>query len=164
MKKDELYHYGILGQKWGIRRYQNEDGTYTEEGLKRKQRYESAWKPGKEGKPSSAEKIARNTSDTVDNLKRLNDSTKDILQRNKKQEEKEKRLNQIRNMSDKELQDTITRYQREKQLNDLMNEREAKWYGKSIVDDILNVAAPAVAIGASAVTIYAQLYKIKNGL
>lgn len=32
---DELYHHGIKGQKWGIRRYQNEDGSYTEEGKKR---------------------------------------------------------------------------------------------------------------------------------
>lgn len=31
----ELYHHGIKGQKWGIRRYQNEDGTLTEEGKKR---------------------------------------------------------------------------------------------------------------------------------
>ena len=32
----ELYHYGIKGQKWGVRRYQNEDGTYTETGKKRR--------------------------------------------------------------------------------------------------------------------------------
>ncbi len=32
---NELYHWGIKGQKWGIRRYQNDDGTYTEAGKRR---------------------------------------------------------------------------------------------------------------------------------
>lgn len=30
-----LQHHGILGQKWGVRRFQNPDGTLTEEGKKR---------------------------------------------------------------------------------------------------------------------------------
>lgn len=29
---DELYHHGIKGQRWGIRRYQNEDGSLTDAG------------------------------------------------------------------------------------------------------------------------------------
>ena len=32
---NELYHHGVKGQKWGVRRYQNEDGTRTEAGKKR---------------------------------------------------------------------------------------------------------------------------------
>lgn len=27
MNKDYIYHFGIKGQRWGVRRFQNEDGT-----------------------------------------------------------------------------------------------------------------------------------------
>lgn len=32
VRNGTLYHHGIKGQKWGLRRFQNEDGTYTPEG------------------------------------------------------------------------------------------------------------------------------------
>ena len=40
---NELQHHGILGQKWGVRRYQNVDGSYTQAGVAR---YKAAKKSG----------------------------------------------------------------------------------------------------------------------
>ena len=46
-----IYHHGIKGQRWGIRRYQNEDGTLTPEGIKRyRPIYDRMKKAGKSDK------------------------------------------------------------------------------------------------------------------
>lgn len=60
----ELYHHGILGQRWGVRRYQNPDGSYTEAGKKRylnritarQEKIGPYAKPTLDKKPSGAER------------------------------------------------------------------------------------------------------------
>lgn len=35
IRPDELFHHGVKGQKWGLRRFQNPDGTLTAQGRQR---------------------------------------------------------------------------------------------------------------------------------
>lgn len=67
---DELYHHGIKGQRWGIRRFQNPDGTLTAEGRKRYLEIEdSHTETNKRGqKRFSAEKYDQEYQKLVDKL------------------------------------------------------------------------------------------------
>lgn len=58
---NELKHYGILGQKWGVRRYQNPDGSYTDAGKKRYDRL-SNYKDKMAGKASRRAEEARQSA------------------------------------------------------------------------------------------------------
>lgn len=68
---NELYHFGIPGQKWYKRRYQNEDGTYTEEGKERRRTGSDDYKRAKELSKKGVKNLSNKELQELNNRQNL---------------------------------------------------------------------------------------------
>lgn len=178
---DELYHWGIKGMKWGIRRYQNADGTLTDRGKKRYNdeadkggydqtksdgtRFKNTKKGRQEILKADARRYAREDDEALRNvvnegkgltsaLKNLNDASIRRTKNNRKQLDLSK-------MSDKEMRDQINRKLLEKQYNDIFSPQKST-KGREYVSDILDTAGSVLAVGASALGIAVSIYTLRE--
>lgn len=129
MENNTLQHYGIAGMKWGIRRYQNKDGTLTKAGQKR---YDKELEKAKAEQKRVKE--AEKTKAKLDKLKAMQDdidARKKALKSDdddakapakvKPDKAPKKSSKSLKDMTDEELQERITRLQLEERYKALAN-------------------------------------------
>lgn len=140
---DELYHWGIKGMKWGVRRYQNKDGTLTSAGKKHYGGEENAGEeePKVEYAPKRSGKKAEEYTD--EELRaRIN-----RLQMEKQYRDLQGQTNIRVDDPNKELKAEKERLQLQKDVKQLRND---VYGGKSFVKQVMSDAGKQVMTKAAA--------------
>ena len=167
--ENELYHYGVLGMKWGVRRYQNRDGSLTAEGKKRYNRdiAENLAKKKDSRIDTSSPDPNRWVREDIERSKRVIDSGSDLIRQAKSIERDtsprstKKRLN-VSNMSDKELRDKINRELLERQYSDIFGEEANVSRGRQFTRETLEIAGTALAATSSVLGIMLAIKQLKG--
>ena len=167
----ELYHHGIKGQRWGVRRYQNADGSLTAAGQKRYDRdiRENNAKKKENRAIIDGPDPKRWVTEDLDRSKQVVDAHSDLVKELKKLEQTTtskpttKRLD-LSKISDKELRDQINRELLEQQYNKLFADTSATQVskGRTILQDTLDVAGSVLAITGSALSIALAIKKLND--
>lgn len=167
--ENELYHYGVLGMKWGVRRYQNRDGSLTAEGKKRYARdiAENLAKKKDSRIDTSSPDPNRWVREDIERSKRVIDSGSDLIRQAKSIERDtspkstKKRLN-VSNMSDKELRDKINRELLERQYSDIFGEEAKVSRGRQFTRETLEIAGTALAATSSVLGIMLAIKQLRG--
>lgn len=175
----ELYHWGVKGMKWGVRRYQNKDGSLTDAGRKRYARdareqgykdynestgtYSKKTKKGRQDLDFDANKYAKQDYQRAKNLSdNTAQATRNLRELNSKAlRNKPKSKMDLSNMTEKEMRDQINREILERQYNDMFNPRKVS-KGRNFVNNFLEYAPETLAVASSALAIVLSVKELSG--
>ena len=166
-----LKHYGTDGMRWGVRRYQNADGSLTNAG---KQRYSSSLgsktdeelsKTVKRKSLENAYKKATNTSN-LDKKKKLADASKSAADSLRELERKiparrKKSSMDLSRMTDKDMRDAINRKLLEKQYRDVFDAPTVS-RGRERLRTIMDVGGATLGVASTSLGIALAIKELRG--
>lgn len=147
MENNELQHHGIKGQKWGLRRYQNKDGTLTAAGKKRydkemaKLKEEEKKIKNKARTQAKIDKLLQKQQDIDEAKKRLDPEYRRLLDdKDKGLIKKATKPNKTKRLTNDELKAESNRLKLEKEYKELYEATRGKTgkKAKEVIENILS--------------------------
>lgn len=132
---NELYHYGVKGMKWGVRK--DRIGKAID---RNGDRYRRVAREGSSVANASAEGLRKVGSSRMS----------------------KKRTSDMKNMSDKELRDKINRMNMEQQYSRMVSSESKVNRGRDFAVNSLQIAGAVLGVGASAMTIAISIREMKK--
>ena len=145
----ELAHHGILGQKWGVRRFQNKDGSLTAAGKQRLEKQDRTEKSS--AKLQKTKAVIDAGTNLVNAGKKLNSDTKRVLHKQ-----------DLSRMTDQELRQKINRALMEKQYSELYGQEAKVSKGRQYVNKTLNACGNVLAVGSSVVGLAVAIKELRK--
>lgn len=146
MDNTELQHWGVKGMKWGVRRFQNKDGTLTAAGKKRyaqeleKLKKEEQIIKNRKKTQAQIDKLEAKRKQLADEKKALDESENSLKPKSAKSETGTKPTKKsIKDMTDDELAAVIKRAELEKRYAAIISEQKSKEdvsRGKRFIDSM----------------------------
>lgn len=162
---NELNHHGIKGQKWGRRRYQNQDGSLTPAGKQRygsednfNKQYEKDIKREADGIKIYQKEAEQMSKDTEGISRTLKESR---LKAEKKAVEDNAR-DLASKMTDAELREVVNRLNMEERYTQVMRDRAIIDKGRTKTEKFLDFSSAALSAAATGLTIAVMLKELQK--
>lgn len=165
-EESELYHHGIMGMRWGVRRYQNKDGSLTNAGRKHRGlieqiRYNRKMKKVRKAKVEKQKAQQKAKEEQVKRLQQANEERRQRAEVIKTGSAKDIQKFQHK-MSDKEYETALRRIDLTQKLNEAVTAQSKAKSEKMAarLNTVMNTANTVANIADNVSKVYSALEKV----